>query len=561
MKIKTKMILMFSFVLIISTSVLGIFMTFEMKATVIEAAQQKLKSDLGMTHLFIDELYPGEWSIKEDNLYKGDVKMNDNIAFIDLIGEMTGDNVTIFQDNLRVSTNVKTKNGERAIGTPVTETVAKVVLEDGKTYSGEAEVVGVWNQTIYEPIKDANGNVLGILFVGVPNTPYDTIANQFAIQIILLGAIPILASMVIAWIFSSRLSKNILAIQSTAEKIAHGDLTSDDLIIRTKDEISQLARSFNTMKNNTRSLLHSVQLNAEQLTNSSEELTANTKEITAITNKVNNNVSNIAISAQISAQSTTESSIAMDETATGVQRIAESSHILHESAISANELASQGGLIIQNTKKQMDVISHSSNIVSELVEKLNKQVAEIGKISAAITGITEQTNLLSLNASIEAARAGEHGKGFAVVAHEVGNLAKESRSSASKILALTEEIQDDTNNVAKAVKESLTSVKDGVRVIGDAGNSFGEILKAVEQITTQIEEISASSEQISASAEEVSASVNEISAGTSDTANNIGLVTSLMKENAATMEQLNYIATNLMENALNLNSEVNKFKV
>ena len=346
-----------------------------------------------------------------------------------------------------------------------------------------------------------------------------------------------------------------------ANIIASGDLSQQDIEIRSRDEIGELGKAFNTMKNNLSSLIKNVQLNTEQLSASAEELSASTEEISATTEDVTKRIHDTAEAAQSSSQSSIESARAMEETATGVQRIAEATQTLHSSSIDASDTASHGGEIINHAKKQMEVINSSTNTVNELVLKLAKQTEEIGNITKVITDITEQTNLLALNAAIEAARAGEHGKGFAVVADEVRKLAEESKNSANSIVALTMEIKTDTENVEKAVSSSLVSVKDGVNIIGEAGDSFIAIVRAVEKMTTQIEEISATSEQISASAEEVTASVNEISNGATSAATSMEMIAAAMEEQSATMEQVNGVAISLSESAQELQTEIQQFRV
>lgn len=343
--------------------------------------------------------------------------------------------------------------------------------------------------------------------------------------------------------------------------IKDGDLTGADLPIQSKDEISQLAQAFNTMKHNLQSLIRNVQHSTEQLSASAEELSASTEEITATTEDVTNRISYTAEAAKTSANSANESARAMDETAEGVQRIAESTQNLHSMSIEASETSTHGGNVIQNAKEQMNVINDSTSTVNELVAKLAKQTEEIGHITNIITDITEQTNLLALNAAIEAARAGEQGKGFAVVADEVKKLAEQSKNSANSISALTVEIQADTKNVEMAVNASLQSVQDGVTIIHDAGKAFDSISRAVNLMTENIQEISATSEQLSASTEEVSASVNEIANGAQGAAESTEIVAATMEEQSATMEQINHVAISLSENAQDLQTEIQRFKV
>ncbi|MEC1178258.1 methyl-accepting chemotaxis protein [Metasolibacillus meyeri] len=351
------------------------------------------------------------------------------------------------------------------------------------------------------------------------------------------------------------------SIMNSAKAIGDGDLSDEDITIRTKDELGQLGGIFNTMKGNIRHLIAHIQSNAEQLSASAQQLSASAEEMTATTEDVTRQATDTAETSQIATGAANESAIAMEETAQGVQRIAEASQTLHTSSLNASEVATNGTEIIAHARQQMDEINGAAFTVNELVQKLAKQTEEIGNMTQVITAITEQTNLLALNAAIEAARAGEHGKGFAVVADEVRTLAEESKASANGIATLTTEIRQDTKNVEQAMGNALSSVQDGVAVIAKAGDSFATIVEAVNGMTYQIQDVSATAEQLSASAEQVSASVNEIASGTSSISSNIDTVAAAMEEQSATMNEVAHVATTLSVHAQELQTEVQKFKV
>lgn len=386
------------------------------------------------------------------------------------------------------------------------------------------------------------------------------VANSITTSIIIF-VIGLIIGIFLIWFVRRKITSPLIDIIESLEVLSTGDLRAEDIKVQSKDEIGQLATTYNSMKNNNRTLLQSIQSSAEHLSASSEELSASTEEITATTEDVTKRVSEAAEAAVANSTAAGESARAVDETAVGVQRIAEATQTLHESSMDTSAAAHEGEEIITDAEGQMRIINESTSSVNEVVQKLSKQIEEIEQMTQVITDITDQTNLLALNASIEAARAGEHGKGFAVVADEVRKLAEGSRESANKIVELTKEIMVDTSNVESAVSDSLQSVNEGVKVIEKAGQSFKTIVQSVDQMTTQIEEISATSEQISASAEEVSASVNEISNGVQGASENVEMIAAAMEEQSATMEQVNHVAEDLSDKAQDLQAEVQKFKI
>ncbi|MGE7947330.1 methyl-accepting chemotaxis protein [Lysinibacillus sp. NPDC093688] len=350
-------------------------------------------------------------------------------------------------------------------------------------------------------------------------------------------------------------------LTSAAKEIAKGDLCQKDIEVRTKDEMKDLADSFNLMKSNLHSLIHSMTANVEHTTSAAEELAASTDEISNSSHDIANLVEKMAIRDNQAAVTGRESSIAMDETAQGVQRIVEATQMLHSKAVDTQSIANDGEKTLHVAEDQMSIIQQSSYATNERIKKLSTQSAEIVNITKVITEITEQTNLLALNAAIEAARAGEHGKGFAVVADEVRKLAEESKASANQIVDVIALIQQETKEVEKAVSVTVLNVDEGVTFIQNAQNAFEGILKAISDMTSQIEDVSASTQQISASTEEIAASVNEMSTSSNYTALQSETIASTIEEQTATIQEINAVAKALSEEAVSVKEEMNKFKI
>lgn len=324
-------------------------------------------------------------------------------------------------------------------------------------------------------------------------------------------ALAIATGIIASILLTKMIAKPLHKLEDYVQEITKGNLKIEPISINSNDEIGHLATAMNEMKATLSNLLFSLSDNAGHLSATSEELMASVEEVHAASEVTLGGAKEGAQSSLAMATAASESAIAMDETATTIQRIAESSQELHRFASNSEEIAVVGTQNIHTASNQMTSIFESTKLTTELIHKLSLQSQEIESITQVITGISDQTNLLALNAAIEAVRVGEHGKGFAVVADEVRKLAEESNRSASKIGTLTNEIQRDTKNVELAIQESLHNVEKGVGIIDRAGDSFDQIANAIGNMKVQIEDVSAVTEQISATAEEVAASVTEIS--------------------------------------------------
>lgn len=350
-------------------------------------------------------------------------------------------------------------------------------------------------------------------------------------------------------------------LAAAAKVIAEGDLRQKNVVVARQDEIGKLADSFNSMKANLHSLITSVSVNVDHTTSAAEELATSTNEVSISSTNVSKRVGMLAQGGTQAALIGQESAVAMDETARGVQRIAEATQTLHNKAVDTQSIATKGEKTLEIVENQMEVIQQSSRETNARIQQLSQQSGEIQTITKVITEITEQTNLLALNAAIEAARAGEHGKGFAVVAEEVRKLAEQSKASANQIVELTTGIQQDTKEVEKAISDTVEHVNEGVAFIQNTQLAFDDIMEAIEEMTSHIEDVSASTQQISASTEEVAASVNEMASSSNNAAEQAEFINGAVEKQVTSIVEINTVAKSLSEEAMAVKGEINKFKV
>lgn len=215
------------------------------------------------------------------------------------------------------------------------------------------------NGFINTKLRDANNGILDVAsqivtyqeeqLASIKNATNGAITLTKIIAIISLVLSVIIAVVVIQYIRKMIISPLKMVVRE-ANIIANGDLSEDDIHVKTKDEIGQLGVAFNLMKNNLSGLIKNIQSNTEQLSASAQQLSASTEEISATTEEVTMRVETTSLNAKVSAQASTESARAMEETAAGVQRIAEATQMLHSKSLDASHTATNGGDIIVQAK-------------------------------------------------------------------------------------------------------------------------------------------------------------------------------------------------------------------
>ncbi|MDG4656790.1 methyl-accepting chemotaxis protein [Ectobacillus antri] len=378
---------------------------------------------------------------------------------------------------------------------------------------------------------------------------------------LLMSAGAIILSVAVGIILSIVLSRPIKLISAQAEEISKGNLAISDLQIRTKDETSILAHSFNTMKANLRELIHQIQAGAGQVSKTASELASGSEENTAATQQVSEHIQCTSQDMQEQLSHIHMSKMQLQEAAQDIEGIAINVQDVSVSAGYAAELSMQGQNVIQAVIKQMAVIQSTIDAVAENVESLNKRSTDINSITEAIKWIADQTNLLSLNAAIEAARAGEHGRGFAVVADEVRKLAVQSAKSAQDITALVKLVQEEANQAFQAAQQGMSEVNQGLEAVQTAGKQFTNIHESFTNVDDKIAGIREAIQQVSTQSKEIVQVFEQMSSKTDEMAMRLQTVAETAKEQSAASEEIAASAEEMTAMAEGLHKGIAKFKV
>ncbi|KGA95727.1 methyl-accepting chemotaxis protein [Alkalihalobacillus alcalophilus ATCC 27647 = CGMCC 1.3604] len=558
-KIATKINSLVVAILIIFSVILAIVLQALVTSGVKEISVDKAISDLGLSYIALDTKYPGDWEVRGEQLYKGTTLVNGNDEMVDYIGELTNGAVTIFLEDTRVSTNVIVE-GNRAIGTQVSNEVKEVVLEGGQVFQGEANVAGIPHQTAYQPIMDSNGETIGMWFVGVSEQFINEMINNTIRGFFITLAIGILIATVIIFVFTNQIKKRLNNIRNALVEAGNGNFTTD-IKEHSKDEIGQLSNSYNLMKDSLKLLIEKVVDTAGQVSASSQQLSAGADETSKATEQITEAIQMVATGAEDQVYKTNSANDSANEISISMKKIMENVKEVTESAQLTKGKSDIGHEVIQHSVGQMDIINERTEKVTSIINQLGDKTNEINNIVAFITGVSEQTNLLALNAAIEAARAGEHGRGFAVVADEVKKLAEQSNDFAEQIKKLIDGILVEINQTISNMDETRGAVQDGIIKVRRAGNEFEGISYSVTDVTNRVDEISSAVSQMANKVDLMVTFINDVSIKAEESSSYSEEVAASAEEQNATMEEIAGAASLLTSMAENLQESVSRFKL
>lgn len=465
----------------------------------------------------------------------------DKTQLLDELKNALGCEFTIFIGDERAYTTVM-QNGERVVGTKLSDEIAKIVIEKGETYVGEAEILGVEHLCSYVPTRDESGKVNGLIFAGVSLAEEMEEINATIMASCMVGVIFVVVSVIlVAFFIRYAVSRPLAKLTDLANAMEQGELgigSSHDikLNIRSNDEVGLLAGVFEDTIRRLKGYIGEIStvlgaiaagnltLDTKQeyvgdfasiktsLDDILKKLNNTMTQIVESTDCVSNGSEQMAIGSQALSQGAVEQASAVEELDENMHGISGQVEETAQNAKQASEkVVSVGGMITESNQKMQEMI--------QAMQEINESSNEIGKIIKTIENIASQTNILALNATVEAARAGEAGKGFAVVAEEVRELAGRSAEASKSTAALIEHsiaAVEHGTRIANETAEQLASVVAGADEVMKTTNQITEAAvaqaEAVTQVREQISQISMVVQTNSATAQESAATSEELSA-------------------------------------------------
>jgi len=521
-----------------------------------------------------------------DKMYAGDRLLNGYFEPVDEIKTLVGGTATVFMGDERIATNVLKPDGSRAVGTRLAAgPVYDRVFKEGQPFRGEAMILGQPYFTGYDPIKNADGKVIGVLYVGIPRAEFfsvvDALRRESAVVTLVVTAL-----IVVGCLYGARrMFRPLDALRASAEALSRGEHASAVPYAERRDDLGRLAQALAALRDASREKARleasaaeqqrsrelerrseeqrrAHEANAQQkvvgelatglarlaagdLTGGIEMPFANDYEklrtdFNAALGTLAETLGAIATSADgiraATAAMSSGSADLLERTRTQTTSLESTVATLGQVAGKVSESATAADATRATVDAARDRAEQSGAIVRKAIAAMGEiegSSRQIQQIIGVIDEIAFQTNLLALNAAVEAARAGDQGRGFAVVAGEVRSLASRSSEAAKEIKGL--------------ILRSTEQVAAGTALVGETGQALERIVAQVNEITSMVRDITQSSIAQASEIRELDAALRELD--------------KLTRESAAMVEESTGASHAAAGAALELMERIGRFRI
>lgn len=422
--------------------------------------------------------------------------------------------------------------------------------------SSEVTVDGTNYLFLHSKSDDTGASVCALVPMELVTGQADSIKEMTIVGVVLSSVIVILIGLGI----SGGIRRNMKRISKSMEVVSEGNLATT-VSVKGKDEFRGLAAAANHMIANNKQLVQKVSQATDKLAGSANEVTEVSGVIQEYSMDITQAIGEINIGMEKQSTHAQECVRKTDTLSTEIQEVGRVAGEVETLVKNAEDMIRSGMEIVQLLGERAQETTEVTAKVSESIEALKKESEIINKFVSVITDISEQTNLLSLNASIEAARAGEAGRGFAVVAEEIRNLADNSAEAAGEIRNNVALITEHTGESVENAKQAGSMVALQTQSVQEVIGVFQQMNGAMEKLFDGMKQILVSAERADQEREDTLEAVRNISQIIEETASSAEIVKNVATNLQKNVDNLNGTAENLGDNMNELKSEIAVFKI
>lgn len=489
------------------------------------------------------DLYdPGDYSNVDGHLYKGKIDLtaaaSKEGSVIDYMKKNSGLEISMFYGKERLLTSIEDSDGNKTTE-PLSDSFYEILKKDGYYFTDKAIVSGTPHYAVGQKVADYGDGQEVFLATNYPiATAEELYKSTLRSYIIFMIAIALLCIIVVT-IIIRLISRSINTSVGHLDEVADGKLnvTISNRLTSRGDEVGNVARAIYSLIGKFTDIIHNLHNSSNTLTNFTVDIRENFATINNSISDINTAVEEIATGATDQANEAQSVTEQMNEMGNSVDKATENITALKQSTQSMEDSNKEVIKTLQELATISTNAKESISVVQKQTDDTNQAAIEIQNVVTMIADLSEQTNLLSLNASIEAARAGERGKGFAVVADEVMKLAAQSKDSTEQIANIVQTLINRSNSNVEAMEHVMQEIQNQFDKLNQTRDVFEQLNVEISHVTDGVDRISYEIENINHSKDEVYGNLESLAAITEENA-------AATQETSATMMQLSDIVEN-----------------
>ncbi len=531
-----------------------------------DIAYSEVKEWLHSTNFSVYELFShmseGEYSYNNEVLKKGSLELTSDV--LDEIKTETGVDVTIFWGDVRAVTTIVKEDGSRAVGTTADPTIYAKVMKGESVFLESVEIQGKDYAVYYSPLKQTGSDeIVGMFFAGREKSAITSMINAQTFKTDSYAFLFMIIMIVLDFFILRSLVCRIKRAEANLALMAEGNLVFEiePSDLAKKNEVGDICRSLEKLREIMHGMIRKIDDSASSLKETSgvfgekfDGIVSNINEIDKAMEEIAKGTAEQAGEAETVSDKMSDLEGVINVEKAAVEQLNLSLASIGEHSDSASENVEQLTEINAKTNEAIAFVNEQTMVTNSSAEDIQKAIE-------LITDITEQTNLLSLNASIEAARAGENGRGFAVVADQIRNLAEESSKSAQKISEIVQVLMNNSEASVEQMKTVVTSIEEQTKRLDETREAFSSLYKDVAILKGVSEDISTQTESLDKLRAVVADAVANLAGVTEESAASVEETSASMQTLNGNVMQCTDDTTKLVSLSKGLAEQVDQFEI